>query len=244
MRLSVQLYTLRDPMDTDPWGTLAKVREMGLNYVELAGTYGLDPAEFKSKLDELGLKISGSHIGLDALENDFDNVVASHKALGCDFIVLPWVATDFWKENWKDLQGRAEMIGKKLAAEGIQFAYHNHGFELEDRLLGDFFDGCDPEAVKCQLDLGWVYFAGEDPVEWINRYGSRTPSVHLKDMDMAPDSPDAIAGKGKMEWEPILKACFMNGVPYGSIEMDNPPGDALESVRECVEFFRARGVTE
>ena len=40
MRLSVQLYTVRDALAEDYVGTLKKLKDIGLEYVEGAGNYG------------------------------------------------------------------------------------------------------------------------------------------------------------------------------------------------------------
>jgi sugar phosphate isomerase/epimerase len=56
MNLSVQLYTVRDQLSADPVGTLKKLKEAGLNYVEGGGSFGADSAEEGKKLlDDLGL---------------------------------------------------------------------------------------------------------------------------------------------------------------------------------------------
>ena len=45
MRLSVQLYTLRNPLGENFAGTLKALKAIGFEYVELAGYNGLSPAE-------------------------------------------------------------------------------------------------------------------------------------------------------------------------------------------------------
>ena len=52
---ALQLYTVRDHMSEDAAGTLKRVKEIGYDNVELAGTAGLSPAEFKAILDDVGL---------------------------------------------------------------------------------------------------------------------------------------------------------------------------------------------
>ena len=76
MRLSVQLYTLRDDLANSVPDTLKKVREIGLEYVELAGWYGLSASEWRTILDDLGLKASGAHVGIDQFESDQATAVA------------------------------------------------------------------------------------------------------------------------------------------------------------------------
>ena len=59
--IGLQLYTVRDAMEKDPAGTLARVAQIGYTSVEGAtytGTekfYGMSPAEFKKVLKQNGL---------------------------------------------------------------------------------------------------------------------------------------------------------------------------------------------
>lgn len=61
---------------------------------------------------------------------------------------------------------------------------------------------------------------------------------------MGSEPQDAIAGQGALDWNSILAACAEARVEFGVVEMDHPPGDPLDAVRRCVEFFRSRGVAE
>ena len=45
--IALQLYSIRDTMETDFEGTLKKVKELGYDGVEFAGLYGKTAAEVK-----------------------------------------------------------------------------------------------------------------------------------------------------------------------------------------------------
>ena len=62
---ALQLYTVRDKMGQDAAATLKRVKAIGYDYVELAGTAGLSPGEFKAILDDVGLTAIASHVGFD-----------------------------------------------------------------------------------------------------------------------------------------------------------------------------------
>src|SRR4051794_32777375 len=68
--IGLQLYTVRDAMQKDPAGTLAKVAQIGYNSVEGAtytGTetfYGYGPAEFARLLKQNGLIMPSAHYRL------------------------------------------------------------------------------------------------------------------------------------------------------------------------------------
>src|SRR5690349_24086114 len=65
--IGLQLYTVRDAMQQDPHGTLAKVAQIGYNSVEGAtytGTekfYGMDPKTFADALKQHGLIMPSEH---------------------------------------------------------------------------------------------------------------------------------------------------------------------------------------
>jgi sugar phosphate isomerase/epimerase len=61
------MYTLREEAGKDFIGTLEKVAQVGYQGVEFAGYGDLTASQLKAHLDRLGLKASGSHIGMDQL---------------------------------------------------------------------------------------------------------------------------------------------------------------------------------
>ncbi|MBI5706879.1 MAG: sugar phosphate isomerase/epimerase [Armatimonadetes bacterium] len=248
MKLSVQLYSVRDQASSDLLGTLRSLKKMGLHYVELAGTYGLPAAELKAILDDTGLGVTGAHVGLGELEGDLDKVIADHKTLGNDFIVIPWLGEADYKEGWDKFAARIAPIGKKLKAAGLQLGYHNHAFEFakqEGKLgLDVLFESSDPDELKAQVDLFWVWFGKEDPAAYLKKLGKRVKQVHLKDGLDKPEPVFAEPGAGVVDWDSVLAACTESGVEVGSIEYDVAPRHPLESVEASVKYFRAKGIRE
>ena len=131
MRLSLQLYTLRDDLAADLIGTLDAVRDIGLKYVEFAGYYGLLALEWRDLLDARGIRVSAAHIGLDDIKNDFEKVVGDCKTLGCDYVVVPWIGEEHYKDGWDKFGQELLPYAERLKAEGLQMAYHNHAFEFK-----------------------------------------------------------------------------------------------------------------
>src|SRR5258708_12494162 len=74
--IGLQLYTVRDHMQEDPAGTLARVAQIGYNSVEGATYtntekfYGMDPKTFHALLKKDGLGMRGSHYPLAETTND------------------------------------------------------------------------------------------------------------------------------------------------------------------------------
>src|ERR1035437_5455727 len=59
--IGLQLYSLRDQFKKDVPGTLDEVKQFGIRYAELAGTYGLTPDQFKAQLAARGIKPISAH---------------------------------------------------------------------------------------------------------------------------------------------------------------------------------------
>jgi len=60
-QVGLQLYSLRNQFQADVPGTLDQVRSFGIKYVELAGTYGLEPQAFNDELKAKGLQAISAH---------------------------------------------------------------------------------------------------------------------------------------------------------------------------------------
>lgn len=243
MRLSVQLYTLRDPLSKDFAGTLSQVRTIGLEYVELAGLGDHSAEEWKGLLDQLGLKVSGAHIGADAWRDRFDQTLAECQTLGIKTSIVPWIGPEGGTEGWDQVGKSLEPIAAKVKEAGIRFAYHNHAHEFEGDGLDKFYAATDPSLILAELDLAWVHIGGQDPASYIKKLSNRTPLVHLKDYDPNTTPRWRPAGQGVLDFDSILAVCEEIGVEFGAIELDESPGDPLEAVRESFEFFKSKGLS-
>jgi len=244
MRLSVQLYTLRQPLAEDFAGTLKAVKDIGFEYVELAGYNGQSAAEVKKVLDDLGLKVSGGHYGLDALE-DVETIAADSNLFHNKHVILPWIGEDKYKNGWVEFGKELEPLARAYTDRGFMFCYHNHAFEFENRGVSTFdqmWAETEADVLKSQLDLGWVAVAGLDPAEYLRKLGNRVCCVHLKEFSGNKESWDAEAGKGVIDWDSVIAACNDLNIEFGAIEMDNTPDEPLVSVRRSAEFFFSKGL--
>lgn len=247
MALGVQLFTLRDPMEVDFWGTLSQVRDMGLQHVELAGIGDHTPDEIVRGLEERGLIAASAHYGF---EMDFSNL--QHNAqqaadLGVKTVVLPWVPETAYASGWVQFAASLQHIAEYLLSRGLRFAYHHHAFELEakenDKLgLELLFENTGDALVLAELDTYWLEYAGESAQDWIANMGARLPHIHLKDLENRTDRGMCDCGDGVLDWPRILSECEAAGVEVAYIEHDHPE-DALKSVARSVDFLRNLGVS-
>lgn len=247
MHLSVQCWTLRDELNENAAFTFEALKEMGLSYVELAGTAQHTPEEFAQIIENAGLKVSGMHVGLDRLENDLSGLVQEAKLFGTDNIILPWVSEDAYRNGWANFGKNLEIIAGALVESGITFSYHNHVFEFdpaEDSCGFDILFGTtSPALIHAQIDLWWAHCGGRNLPELIHQFAGRMPTVHLKDGTECANDVHQPIGKGTIDWIPVLQACIDAGIKFGVIELDRSPGSALEAVAQSYAQLKEWGLS-
>src|SRR6266699_7307235 len=132
LQVALELYTVRDETGRDFAGTLRRVAQLGYAGVEFAGYGDLTAQEMSTLLAETGLRVAGTHLGLDALQDpQLEASISYCKDIGCSIIVLPWLAKE-WRtqEGLQALAPRLNAIGQRCQEQGITFGYHNHDFEF------------------------------------------------------------------------------------------------------------------
>jgi sugar phosphate isomerase/epimerase len=240
-QVALELYTVRDETQRDFAGTLRRVAEMGYPGVEFAGYGGLSEQAMAALLAETGLKVPGTHVGLDLLTGEhLDASIAYCRAIGCPLMVLPSLP-----QAWRSLDGlhmlgpELEAIGLRCRDAGITFGYHNHNFEfasVEGQTLYDHLLALtDPDLVKVELDVYWVAYADQDPLALLNRLGERVALIHFK--DMAADRSMTEVGKGILDMHGITDFARQHNL-WAVVEHDHPTLPSLESARLSLEFFR------
>jgi sugar phosphate isomerase/epimerase len=262
-KIGLQLYTVRDTMEKDLDGTIAKVASIGYKEVELAGFeqaadgtvsyYKHSPKDLKAVLDRHGLVSPSTHVQLSSMSPEkFPKAIESSKVLGHSYIMCPYVdETDRKKPDiWKMIAATLNRAGAESKKAGIQLGYHNHWFEFQptadgslpyDLLLAE----CDPNLVKFEMDLCWITTAGKDPIAYFNKYPGRFPCVHVKDIKTMPtgdttnlgDTADlAPVGSGMIDWKNLFSHSEKAGIKHYFVEHDKPK-DAFESIASSYAYL-------
>ena len=241
LQVALELYTVRDETKRDFAGTLRRVAQLGYAGVEFAGYGDLTAQEMSALLAETGLRVAGTHLGLDALQDpQLDASISYCKDIGCSIIVLPWLAHE-WRtqEGMRALAPRLNAIGRRCQEHGITFGYHNHDFEFTrvdgGYLLDYLLQATDPSLVKIELDVYWAAYAGVDPVSYLQALADRVALIHLK--DMAADRSMTEVGKGILDMQRICEFARVRGL-WGVVEHDHPQMPSLESARISLDYFR------
>jgi len=236
--VGLQLYSLREQFGKDVPGTLDEVKRWGIKYVELAGTYGLTPEQFKKELSSRGLVPISAHFGFDEYKKDPEAVAQQAMALGLKYAGCAWIPHngDFDEKTCREAAAVFNKAGEVMAKHGMKFFYHVHGYEFQPHgdgtLLDLLFQETNPKLVSYQMDIFWIVFPGQDPVKLLEKYGKRWELAHLKDMRKGTQTGaltggtdvknDAALGSGLMDLPAILRAAKKAGVKWYFIEDESP----------------------
>lgn len=243
--IALQMYTVRDDARADFIGTLRKVAAIGYPAIQLAGYGNLSSGALKEVLDDLGLKVAGSHVGLDALEGSLDAEIDFNTALGNHDLICPMAPRELWNEaaGFRELARRLNAIGRRCKERGARLSYHNHAFEF--RRFGDttgmeiLLAETEPDLVYWEPDVYWIAFAKEDPVRWIRRYPGRCPLIHLKDMTAGAEPTFAEVGEGILDFQPIFAAT--SDAEWYVVEQDTCARPPLDSAAISLSHLKEWG---
>ena len=265
-KLAAQLWTFRYDLEKDVPGTLKKIKKLGIDYVE-----GFDapyivgnPDKFRSQLDAAGLKMFALHWNnLNDWRKDPAIILETTKKLGAHYTGIAWL-----KESKADtvtlkvVNEAADILMKacpQAKAAGLQLYYHIHGYELQptadNKTFFDSFVGrIDYNCVRLEADIFWVTYAGQDPVQFMDKYRNGVELLHIKDMAqqvstgvftgadfMPPDMPAndwAPVGHGKIDYKSVFQKGKEIGVKWYILEMDKYNGDVYAAVDSSLAYLR------
>lgn len=249
--VGLELYSVREEMAKDLEGTLAKVRAAGYTVVESAGFVNHKAADYRKAVENASLHLISGHYTLALLRTQLDQIIEDAHASGMQYVVcsssggqhrVPSPARDLSLDDWRWVAGELNKIGEKTKAAGITLGVHNHTPEfatLDGVLVYDeLLKLTDPNLVTFQMDCGWVYASGHDPVEFLKKTPQRFPLLHVKDMVMQPGGKEKITllGKGSIDYGPIMRAA--TGTKYYYVEQEAYDMEVFEELRLDAEYMR------
>ena len=142
--------------------------------------------------------------------------------------------------------------GKIASRFGIKLFVHNHTGEFERLADSDrtefeiLLAETDPNFVTMQLDIGWVYVAGLDPLELFRKNPGRYELWHIKDVfglktvspKLSPNERQSSmafgpVGTGHIDFKKVFSGAGVAGLKHFAIEQDNAAvwGDSLAAAR-------------
>lgn len=239
--VAIQLYSVRDAMEKDFAGTLRKIAELGYKGVEFAGFGGLSATQLKDLLQELGLTPAGSHTSLSLLQENLEDVIEYNLAIGNKYIIFPFNKYET-KEDYITAAKFYDECGEKIRARGLDFLYHNHDFEFK-KFEGEYgldilLNNVSPDNMGVELDLGWIFYTGIDPVDFLKNLKRRCPLVHIKDFLSVGERTFTEIGNGLVDIKGIAAAAVEAGVEWLIVEQDVSSITSMESARINLENMK------
>jgi sugar phosphate isomerase/epimerase len=259
--IGLQLYTVRNAMETDPIAALTKVAQIGYNSVEGAtytGTqkfYGMDAATFAQQLKQNGLIIPSSHYRLGeektngadtqgTILHNWDKAIDDAATVGIKYMVCAFLSSPERGnlDKYKKLADHFNVAAEKCKKVGIQFAYHNHDFEFVQQ-DGKYpyeilLNNTDKNLVKMEMDIYWLVKAKQDPISLFNQHPGRFPLWHVKDMAKTPNQTFTEVGNGIIDFKKIFAQAEKSGLDYFFVEQDSTPGNPYDSITQSINYIK------
>jgi len=244
--VALQLYSVREDCARDLPGTLEAVANMGYDGVEFAGYYGRSADELRKMLDNLGLRVAGTHIRINTLLGDeLKQTIEFNRILGNRFLIVPSLPENMRssKAVWLETARLMNDMAEKVKPEGMRVGYHNHAIEfqpIEGDLPWDIFFRATVPDVVMQLDTGNAMHGGVSPdgiLEILKHYPGRAVTVHLK--EFSSTNKQALIGEGEVKWKEFFSLCeTIGGTEWYIVEQESYAFPPLECVRRCIKNLR------
>lgn len=261
IKTGIQLYSVREDMKKDPLGTLKALRKMGYKVVEHANYvdhkfYGWTPKEFKTVLDDLDMEMPSGHTVLRSshwdekakdLNDDWKKLVENAAFMGQKYVISPSMEKA-WRSDYDTLMKVLDIFNKSgdlCKSHGMQFGYHNHEFEFNEKLNGETLwdimnKNTDPNSVSMQLDIGNMYIAGAKARDIIAKYPGRYINIHVKDQVAGQKEgsfESCILGEGLLPMTEIMDLAKKGGANLFIIEQEAYQGK--KPMDSMVENFKS-----
>lgn len=247
--IGLQLYSLRDSMDTNPVATIEEVGKIGYSFVETAGynqgkLYGMSPADFKALVEKNGMQVLSAHCGMpvpDSIHWDsvmawWDTCIAANAEAGVKYIIQPFMDSIGY-QSLAGLQRYCDYfnaVGEKCLARGIRFGYHNHSEEfkpVEGQVIYDYMlQHTDSSKVCFEMDLYWIQEGGANQVEYFKKYPHRFLLWHVKD-------ELEVGASGKMDFKTIFENAEVSGMKYIVVEQEAFAKTPFEGVKQSFDYL-------
>ncbi len=241
--VSVQLYSVRNALESDPSGTIDRLAAIGFTQVEAGFKYLTQHPELLEAIhrNRLGTPTMTSPLFEVA---DRAPVWELAERLGAGTVSETHIPEQHWT-SLADVDHIADELNAsaaEAAEHGLRVAYHNHWWELETRFDGETaFDALiarlDPRIVL-EVDAYWVAVGGVDPVQFVSEHADRVHFLHLKDGPInRVNAEQRPAGTGSMPIPALVEAA--TALEAGVVEFDEYDGDVFAAVAESLAYLQA-----
>lgn len=256
--LGLQLYTVRDEIKNLE-NALKQIAVAGYTNIEMFGYnnrqfFGKTVQQMADLLKQNNLKTNSGHYGLadmlHAKEYNWDSwkyLLEDAKTLGQQYITIPYLDDKHrTADDFKRVAERLNKGGELSKAAGLTTAYHNHNFEFvkegDTTMYEILLNNTDPKFVKFEMDLYWVAYADQNPVDWFKKYPGRFPMWHIKDMEAAtvaaPKGQTCPVGEGIINWKEIFAAKKIAGLEYTFVEQEQYRKPVFDCIKISADYMK------
>lgn len=239
----VQSYCFRSIKDNAT--VAAKVREIGLNKIELCAVHAnFSDVEGFAKVAEI-YKAAGVQIVSLGVQTFTGDEAGERKWFECAKIAgAKFISAHFTVATYI----KAIPVARKLCREfGIKIAIHCHGgymfggsADVIEHLIG--LGG--PEIGLC-IDTAWCMQVGPHggkPVAWAEKFKENLYGIHYKDFTFHPNAQweDVVVGTGNLDLKAFiakLEEVKFNG--FAVIEYEGDVENPVPALKKCVDSMRA-----
>jgi sugar phosphate isomerase/epimerase len=233
--LGVKGYCFRGYPDNPT--VAAKVRECGVDCIDLSRSQ----LDFKNAtLHEPAIEAyrsAGIRIGgIGVVPFDTDQVGETQYFEFCKKAGCRTISCTFAPET---LDMSLAYVQRLCEQYDMRVAIHNHGgrdWLGNSRMLAHVLKKCGPRIGLC-VDTAWCFHAGENPVQWLEKFSGQIYAIHYKDFLFGPkgNNYDVIVGKGCLDLKVFiqgLKAINFDGPAV--IEYEGDVENPVPALQQCV----------
>lgn len=233
-------------METDWKVTLEQLASFGYTEMECGKYYGNSASEFRKFCDNIGINVIAGGSSLVEMQKDTQRKIDEAIEMGKKYWVCywPWIgdAKNITADDSKKAAESLNALGNECKKAGIKLCWHNHNMEFEkDTGEGLPFDiimqNTDPDTVFTELDIYWVYKGGGNPIECLNKYPGRFEILHVKDMDASDAKSFACPGSGIIDFAPVFKLAWEQGIRHYIVERDNEK-NGIECLKNSAKYLK------
>ncbi len=211
--IGLELYSVREDLAEDLYGTLEKVKKIGYTGVEFFGEFTHTAEEIADALNKTGLVCCGWHTPWHYVQDDkLADTIAYNKTIGNKYVIVPGLPHELTKtkEGWLSVAKKFNELTKVLKAEGMVTGYHNHHTEFipfPDGTLPYYllFDNTEKDVVV-ELDNGNALKGDGKIYDIPVRYPGRMTTVHLKPYSFT-NGFDTMMGEDDIDLPKFVSLC-------------------------------------
>ena len=231
---------------------MSQLSYIGFSGLETPYTFdGLSLNDYAKIVKKSGLEILAIHTELPLDDMRKKGILERAKNFKCNRIIwhgLPEDSAYKSEDGIIQLAQRYNRANQFARSNGLTFGLHNHWWEFERLnngtlpfdLLMDLLDA----DIFYELDVYWIAVAGQDPVEIIEKAGSRAKIIQVKDgpavwtpeLDEPFPYPVQAVGTGSLDYPAIFNASA-GKAEWVVVDIEACQTDIIQAIFESYRYI-------